>query len=409
MYQNEAIGQNALYVNDMLVRIFKFVLVAFAVAAIIKAAGFIVLPWLHLIGMAGIGGFACMIPIACRHFRMDVNTLKYVNIYCAAALCIFGYNYLRMGMIMLLAIPVGFACLYFDRKLISHSMTLSIFGLILGEALSGGANWAFAAGTQLTYLRITTYILQFGVAVSLLTAISERALKMLSNTHSFYENINDIFSNTSASTQNLEAAEGILLQGVSSLGGSNDKSEELLTAAEEDNSPSSTKVRAIISNINKSMENAKEIMKYTQTMLKSKGKDLKAGDEVLKIEEYTRNSKELISKLAKYTDKMKNDLSLISLMVDESKLLSMNAAAEADSASSGGKGSAIVAMKVEKLADESVESASHIQELLNSVVNDAENTVRSVAKTYEEVFKSLELINRTVETLIKWLMYKNMK
>jgi methyl-accepting chemotaxis protein len=64
---------------------------------------------------------------------------------------------------------------------------------------------------------------------------------------------------------------------------------------------------------------------------------------------------------------------------------------------------------VEKLADESVESASHIQELLNSVVNDAENTVRSVAKTYEEVFKSLELINRTVETLIKWLMYKNMK
>jgi hypothetical protein len=409
MYQNEAIGQNALYVNDMLVRIFKFVLVAFAVAAIIRATGFIALPWLHLIGMAGIGGVACMIPIACRHFRMEGNTLKYVNIYCAAVLCILGYIYLRMGMIMLLVIPVGFACLYFDRKLISHSMILSIFGLILGEALSGGANWAFAAGTQLTYLRITTYILQFGVAVSLLTAISERALKMLSNTHSFYENINDIFSNTSASTQNLEAAEGILLQGVSSLGGSNDKSEELLTAAEEDNSPSSTKVRAIISNINKSMENAKEIMKYTQTMLKSKGKDLKAGDEVLKIEEYTRNSKELISKLAKYTDKMKNDLSLISLMVDESKLLSMNAAAEADSASSGGKGSAIVAMKVEKLADESVESASHIQELLNSVVNDAENTVRSVAKTYEEVFKSLELINRTVETLIKWLMYKNMK
>jgi predicted transcriptional regulator len=42
-------------------------------------------------------------------------------------------------------------------------------------------------------------------------------------------------------------------------------------------------------------------------------------------------------------------------------------------------------------------------------MNDAENTVNSVAATYEEIFKSLELINRTVETLIKWLMYKNMK
>ncbi len=409
MYQNEAIGQNALYVNDMLVRIFKIVLVALAAVAIIKAAGFIALPWPHLIGMAGIGGVACMLPIACRHFRMDGNTLRYVNIYCAAALCIFGYSYLRMGMIILLAIPIGFACLYFDPKLISHSMTLSAFGLILGEALSGGANWSFMTATQLNYLRITIYILQYGIAVLLLTAISKRALKMLSSTHSFYENIKDLFSNASATTQNLEAAESILLQGVSSLGVNNDKSEELLPAEEEDATPSNTKVRAIISNINKSMENAKEIMKYTQTMLKVKSKDLKAGDEVLRIEEYTRNSKELITKLAKYTDKMKDDLSLISLMVDESKLLSINAAAEAEHASSGGRGSAIVAMKVEKLADESVESASHIQELLNSVVNDAENTVKSVAETYEEVFKSLELINRTVETLIKWLMYKNMK
>ncbi|MHB1393517.1 MAG: methyl-accepting chemotaxis protein [Clostridia bacterium] len=409
MYQNEAIGQNALYVNDMLVRIFKIVLVALAAAAIIKAAGFIALPWPHLIMMAGIGGVACMLPIACRHFRMDGNTLRYVNIYCAAALCIFGYSYLSMGVIMLLAIPIGFACLYFDPKLISHSMTLSIFGLILGEALSGGANWSFATASQLSYLRITTYILQLGIAVLLLTAISKRALKMLSNTHSFYENIKDIFSNASASTQNLVAAEDILLQGVSSLGINNDKNEELLPAEEEDILPSNTKVKAIISNINKSMENAKEIMKYTQTMLKVKGKDLKAGDEVLRIEEYTRNSKELITKLAKYTDKIKGDLSLISVMVDESKLLSINAAAEAEHASSGGRGSAIVAMKVEKLADQSVESASHIQELLNSVVNDAENTIKSVAETYEEVFKSLELINRTVETLIKWLMYKNMK
>lgn len=409
MYQNEAIGQNALYVNDTLVRIFKFVLVALAAAAIIKAAGYIALPWLHLIGMAGIGGFACMIPIACRHFRMGGNILKYVNIYCAAVLCILGYIYLHMDMIMLLVMPIGFACLYFDVKLISHSAALSIFGLAIGEALRVWANWGVTPGAQLGYLRLAMYILQFGIAALLLTAISKRALKMLSNTHSFYENINSIFSNTSASTQSLETAEEILLQGVSSLSGNNDKNDELLLAGEEDNLPSSTKVRAIISNINKSMENAKEIMKYTQTMLKSKGKDLKAGDEVLKIEEYTRNSKELISKLAKYTDKIKDDLGLISVMVDESKLLSINAAAEAENASSGGRGSAIVAMKVEKLADESVESASHIQELLNTVVNDAENTVKSVAETYEEVFKSLELINRTVETLIKWLMYKNMK
>ena len=52
-------------------------------------------------------------------------------------------------------------------------------------------------------------------------------------------------------------------------------------------------------------------------------------------------------------------------MIDESKL-PINSAAEAENASSGGRGSAIIAMKVGKLADESVESATHIQEVLNS-------------------------------------------
>ncbi|HQJ38406.1 MAG TPA: methyl-accepting chemotaxis protein, partial [Bacillota bacterium] len=171
---------------------------------------------------------------------------------------------------------------------------------------------------------------------------------------------------------------------------------------------SNTVVKGIISNINKSMENAREIMKYTQTMLKGKVKDLKT-EEAARIEEYSRSSREIILKLDKYTEKIKEDLNLISVMIDESRLLSVNAAAEAENASSGGRGSAIIAMKVEKLADESVESATHIQELLNNVVNDAENTIKSVADAYEEMFKSLELINRTVETLIKWLMYKNMK
>lgn len=399
MYQSDTIGQNTIYVNDMLVRIFKIILLVLAVAVLLKASGIIALPWLHLIIMSGIGVAACVLPIAWRHFRMDRGGLKYVNIYCAAALCIFGYCYLKMGVIMLPVIPIGFACLYFDVKLIRHSAVLSALGLILGEVLSNVADWGFVIAAQDSYIRTAVYILQIVIAALLLIAISRRAMNMLSNTHSFYENIDSILSNANASSQSLETAEGILLQSLSSLSGSNEKKEE---------PPANAKVNSTISNINKSMENAKEIMKYTQTMLKGNGKELKTGDEAARIEEYTRNSKELISKLADYTDRLKENVSMISVMIDESRLLSANAAAEAENASSGGKGSAILAMKVEKLAGESAESAAHIKELLGSIVNDAENTVNSVAETYEEIFKSLKLINRTVDTLIKWLMYKNM-
>lgn len=399
MYQNDATGQNTLYVNDMLVRIFKLMLVAIAVVIILKASGIIVIPWLHAIVIGGTGVVTCAVPILCRSFSMDVNTIKRVNIYCAVVLCILGYSYLNMGIIMLLAIPIGFACMYFDLKLISRSIGLSVLGIIIGEVLRVSSSWSFDIAAQDIYIRIILYFLQFGVAAALFTAVSKRALNILSNTHSFYDNINNIFSNIQVSSQSLEAAEDKLLNGVSGLGANN----------EEDAASSNPVVRGIISNINKSVENAREIMKYTQTMLKGKAKDLKPGEEAARIEEYARNSKEIILRLDKYTEKIKENLSLISVMIDESKLLSINSAAEAENASSGGRGSAIIAMKVGKLADESVESATHIQEVLNSVVNDAENTVKSVAEIYDEVYKSLELLNRTVETLIKWLMYKNMK
>ncbi|HQE67393.1 MAG TPA: methyl-accepting chemotaxis protein [Bacillota bacterium] len=398
MYQSDATGQNTLYVNDLLVRIFKLMLVAIAAFVILKAAGIILIPWLHTIIIAGTVIIACAVPIACRGFSMDVNTVRNVNIYCMAVICILGYSYLNMGIIMLLVIPIGFACMYFDMKLISRTIGLSVLGIAIGELLRAGSNWSFDYAAQNGNIRLILYFFQFGAAAALITAISKRALSILSSTHSHYENINNIFSNIQVSSQSLEAAEQTLLNGVNSLNVNN----------EEDASSSNTVVKGIISNINKSMENAREIMKYTQTMLKGKVKDLKT-EEAARIEEYSRSSREIILKLDKYTEKIKEDLNLISVMIDESRLLSVNAAAEAENASSGGRGSAIIAMKVEKLADESVESATHIQELLNNVVNDAENTIKSVADAYEEMFKSLELINRTVETLIKWLMYKNMK
>ena len=398
MYQSDATGQNTLYVNDLLVRIFKLKLVAITAFVILKAAGIILIPWLHTIVIAGTVIIACAVPIACRGFSMDVNTVRNVNIYCMAVICILGYSYLNMGIIMLLVIPIGFACMYFDMKLISRTIGLSVLGIAIGELLRAGSNWSFDYAAQNGNIRLILYFFQFGAAAALITAISKRALSILSSTHSHYENINNIFSNIQVSSQSLEAAEQTLLNGVNSLNVNN----------EEDASSSNTVVKGIISNINKSMENAREIMKYTQTMLKGKVKDLKT-EEAARIEEYSRSSREIILKLDKYTEKIKEDLNLISVMIDESRLLSVNAAAEAENASSGGRGSAIIAMKVEKLADESVESATHIQELLNNVVNDAENTIKSVADAYEEMFKSLELINRTVETLIKWLMYKNMK
>lgn len=407
MSQNNSVVQNMIHVNDVLVRIFKLLLVAVAAFVILKAAGFIALPWLYMIIASVAAAFVCMVPVACRHFRMDAAVVKSVNIYSIAILCICGYCYLGMGFIVLLAVPIGFACMYFDMKLIRDSAVLSMLGFILEAAAGRFIDSSLAVFMGDGRISLAANAVQFLVIAALFAVISRNVLKLLSNTHGFYENINSLLSSIQGSSQSLDAAEGVILQGVSSLASGIEKNDEPAASAEDAGSPNA-KVRDIISNINRSMENAKDLIRYTQTMLKGKGKDVKAGDEAERLEEYCNNAKELVSRLSGYTDRIKDDLGLIAVMIDESKLLSVNAAAEAENASSKGRGSVIVAMKVEKLADEAAESAVHIQELLNNVVNDAENTVKSVSQTYEEIFKSLELINRSVETLIKWLMYKNL-
>lgn len=408
MFQNDALVGNTIKVNDALVRIFKLLLVAGAAFVILKATGFIILPWPYVIAAAAAIAILCLVPIACRHFRMDTAVVKQAGLYSMCILCICSYFILGGGFLVLLVIPVGFACMYFDMKLIRNAVILSAIGFALEAAAGGFVDRSFLAFMESSQAKLAVNAVQFMIIAALLAVIARNVLRMLTSTHSFYENINSLFTNIQGSSQSLDAAEGIILQGVSSLAAGAVKNGEADVAAEEANG-SNAMVREIISNINKSMENAKDLIRYTQTMLKGKGKDAKAEDEAARLEEYSRNTKELVSKLSGYTDKIKEDLSLIAIMIDESKLLSVNAAAEAENASSKGRGSAIIAMKVEKLADESAESAVHIQELLNNVVKDAEGTVNSVAQAYEEIFKSLELINRSVENLIKWLMYKNLK
>lgn len=401
MYRNDAVGRNELDVNDLIIKFFKFVLAVLPLAAVLNFSGTITVPWLHFAVMAGIVGLACVVPIVYRHLRIGSAALKYINIYSSAVLLTLCYSCLGFNAIMLLLIPAGLAALYFDGRLLKHAAVLAAAGIIMGDFIRNLANWNLNLDAYGIYFRIALYVIQIVLIAVILNSVQKRANRMLFSTQSFYENMNDLFSNAYAASENLQSSEEKLLQGAGSLTAGADRPEE-----------ADTGVRSLLSSINKTVENAKEIVKYTQAMLKTTGDDKNSGvpkgSDSGKIEEYSKKSKESIASLSKYTKRIKEDLSLLSVIIDESKLLSVNAAAEAENDGSGGKGSAILAMKVENLADQSAESATHIQEILDNIVSDAEITVKSIAETYEEVLKSLEMINRTVDTLIKWLMYKNM-
>lgn len=92
--------------------------------------------------------------------------------------------------------------------------------------------------------------------------------------------------------------------------------------------------------------------------------------------------------------KIQEATSLIASIADETNLLSLNASIEAARAGEAGRGFAVVASEIQKLAEQSNESAMRIDEIIQQLVRDSENAVH----TMDEVQK---IMARQNENLLK--------
>ncbi|MCI8484389.1 MAG: methyl-accepting chemotaxis protein [Lachnospiraceae bacterium] len=84
--------------------------------------------------------------------------------------------------------------------------------------------------------------------------------------------------------------------------------------------------------------------------------------------------------------KIREAVDIISSIASQTSLLSLNASIEAARAGEFGKGFAVVASEIQKLADESSNSAQTITDVINSLLADSEMTVE-IMKEVEEIIK----------------------
>ena len=93
--------------------------------------------------------------------------------------------------------------------------------------------------------------------------------------------------------------------------------------------------------------------------------------------------------------KIKEATVLIASIAEETNLLSLNASIEAARAGEQGKGFAVVASQIQKLAEQSNESASQIDEITNALISDSTKSVETIAQVRDIMNEQSEKMEKT--------------
>lgn len=138
------------------------------------------------------------------------------------------------------------------------------------------------------------------------------------------------------------------------------------------------------------IDNANSMQRFSTEAFDTLQKLAKINDEAREaidvIYEQTNTTNESAMKIREAT-------SLITSIAEETNLLSLNASIEAARAGEQGRGFAVVAGQIQKLAEQSNDSARQIENIIDSLIEDSQNSVA----TMEDVKRIMESQNESVE------------
>ena len=211
------------------------------------------------------------------------------------------------------------------------------------------------------------------------------------------EQVNGAAQELSASTEEITATTEDVTMRV------NDTAERAQISAQASNESARAmeETAAGVQRIAESTQNLLENSVDATQTAKNGGQIIRDAQQQMNIISSSTNSvNALVQKLAQQTEEINNISQLITSITDQTNLLALNAAIEAARAGEHGKGFAVVADEVRKLAEQSKSSANSIVNLTLEIKVDTENVERAVSESLVSVGDGVKIISNAGESFI---------
>jgi len=117
------------------------------------------------------------------------------------------------------------------------------------------------------------------------------------------------------------------------------------------------------------------------------------------ISEIVFNSVKVIEDLGEDTEKIGKVTDVIDQIAEQTNLLALNAAIEAARAGEHGRGFAVVADEVRKLAERTITATNEISVMIEKIQGGTTEAIKSINKGHEEVLSGIELVGKTAVAL----------
>jgi len=287
-----------------------------------------------------------------------------------------------------------------DLKSSKRTMLLSVTGLVCIALFGMGSMWVIKNKVVMPMLYLSDIMTKVentnDLTLKVKVCSEDESGRMAASFNGMLEKFHTIISEVHASTEQLaSSSEELSATAIEIAGGSRSQSsraDQVSTAAQEMN--------ATIVEVVKNVSGAADAAKEANTVAVKGGKIVSETIVSMNgIARTARESSQIISKLGSRSEDIGNIVNVINDIADQTNLLALNAAIEAARAGEQGRGFAVVADEVRKLAEKTMNATKEIGGMITAMQQETGKAISSMEHEAKAVEEGVHLAKQAGESL----------